>query len=138
MRSQSFGLVAALLALLPVAAAFGVACSNSASNPVPVYNVGGDSGGGADSADARESGTPGDSSTPSTDSSQPPPGDAQPADASEASVDAAGCATDAGCWSCTPSTTGEFLNQCTASQCTPFNNLQRLPDYDGGALPPLQ
>jgi hypothetical protein len=28
------------------------------------------------------------------------------------------------------------LNQCTSAACTPFNNFQRLPDYDG-SLPPL-
>jgi hypothetical protein len=51
-------------------------------------------------------------------------------------TDASVCTTDAGCWSCTPQIPSEFLNQCTASQCTPFVNAQRLPNYDGG-LPPL-
>jgi len=63
-------------------------------------------------------------------------------------LDAAGCtlarlpapgsvATDAGCWNCTPQMNVEFLNQCagTGVTCAPFNNLARLPGYDGGALP---
>jgi hypothetical protein len=50
--------------------------------------------------------------------------------------DAASCGTDGGCWSCTPASSSEFLNQCTSSQCSPFQNAARLPNYDGG-LPPL-
>jgi hypothetical protein len=45
--------------------------------------------------------------------------------------------TDAGCWNCIPQTNTEFLNQCagTGITCVPFDNLGRLPGYDGGALP---
>jgi hypothetical protein len=135
MRSHRLGLLT-VVAALPVAAALAAACSNSASNPTPVYDIGGDAA--AESAAPADTGVPGDSSSTESSADSSRPGDAQPADASETSVDAASCAADAGCWSCTPSTTAEFLNQCTASQCTPFDNLQRLPDYDGGALPPLQ
>jgi hypothetical protein len=31
----------------------------------------------------------------------------------------------------------ELLNACTDGGCTPFNNLARIPAWDGGELPPL-
>jgi hypothetical protein len=47
--------------------------------------------------------------------------------------------TDAGCWNCAPQNNAEFLNQCAATgiTCAPFDNLARLPGYDGGGLPPF-
>jgi hypothetical protein len=41
-----------------------------------------------------------------------------------------------GCFKCPQSTT-EFLNQCTDSNCAPFNNAQRLPRFNGYPLPEL-
>jgi hypothetical protein len=131
-----------LLVFLSVSAACTAlaACSSDASNPQPVYNVTHDGGDAARGVD---------SSTPKGDGSTPPPVgdggsgiDATQSDATTSDsgfdaphVDAASCSTDGGCWSCTPATTPEFLNQCTSSQCVPFDN-HRLPNFDGG-LPPL-
>lgn len=43
-----------------------------------------------------------------------------------------------GCFNC-PSTTAEFLNRCTSSDCAPFDNHARLPHLKpDGTLPPLQ
>jgi hypothetical protein len=133
------------------------ACSSSNSNPQPiVYNL--------DAAlDGNLTHKPDSSTHTSTDGSPDgkrdvalskdvvtPPADvglptdgALPADAlvdvhilDGSYVDASVCGSDGGCYKCTPTTNDEFLNQCTASACTPFDNTTRLPNYDGG-LPPL-
>ncbi len=124
-------------------------CSSSDSNPVPVYHLGADGGDATHRTDA-PIGTPTDAAhdgapdvaTVSHDSSLPTDG-APPADAlidvfvvDGHVVDAAVCqTTDGGCYKCTPTTTPEFLNQCTASTCAPFDNATRLPAYDGGLAP---
>jgi len=127
---------ALLLPAAVVTAALAAACSND-SNPqpgVPVYSTDSgsdtsvatkDAGGGGDDG--------GDGGGPASEASTQdgPSFDAQP------DVDAAACTSDSGCWSCTPTTTPQFLNQCTGSTCSPFANATRLPNYDGGALPPL-
>lgn len=114
-------------AVLGAAAVVAACSSNDSSNPQPpVYSVEGGAGQDA-SVDVQQ---------------QQPDGSSQDA-GSEAQAeaappeDAAACTADSGCWSCTPQTPTEFLNQCTSSQCSPFVNAQRLPDYDG-SLPPLQ
>jgi hypothetical protein len=60
-------------------------------------------------------------------------------DAGPVSVDAGvSCTGDGGCWSCAPVTQPEFLNQCTGSQCSGFDNASRLQGlYPDGGLPPL-
>jgi hypothetical protein len=136
-----------LASTLLCAGALVVACSNS-SNPTPsnpIYNVSGDGGdAGKDASVTDSSEVVPDADAAKADTSTEPVADAGDAgdgasDAGqEAAVDAASCAADGGCWSCTPASTPEFLNQCTSSECSPFDNLQRLPDYDGGSLPPLQ
>jgi hypothetical protein len=123
----------ALVAALLVAGGLVAACSSNNTNPqpAPVYQVGNDSG--------TDGTTPSGDSAPGPDAPQTEPdgglqdGQVLP----DAPEDAVACTTDAGCWSCLPTTTPQFLNQCTASQCSPFANAQRLPDYDG-SLPPLQ
>lgn len=141
--NPSFRPLGALLATCAVAVgAFASACSSSNSNPQPppVYTVGSDA---STIADATADGQP-DAPTDS-----PPPDAESPPDAGDGSPDAlaapdapfedaAACTADSGCWSCTPTTEPQFLNQCTSSTCVPFDNLSRLPGYDGGALPPLQ
>src|SRR5947207_466247 len=52
--------------------------------------------------------------------------------------DAAGCLGDGGCFACPPVQTNDFLNQCTRSNCAPFNNAVRVPRWDGGALLQVQ
>lgn len=42
-----------------------------------------------------------------------------------------------GCYSCPPKTGTQFLNACTGSQCSPFDNVARLPLYNNGTLPPI-
>jgi hypothetical protein len=126
------------------------ACSSSNSNPAPVYDLGNDGGdatkGTGPGTDASRDGKAdglahNDVATPPD--GQPPTDGAPPADAlidvsivDGHTVDAAICATDGSCYKCTPTTNAEFLNQCTTSACAPFDNAQRLPNYDGG-LPPL-
>jgi hypothetical protein len=134
MTSRRGWVFALAVAFFAPAALIG-ACSDDNSNPTPtppVYQVGNDSG---------SNPTP----TPDSGNGNPPPDDSGPQGNPDAPLtqldgalvgDAAVCTTDAGCWSCTPVTSGEFLNQCTASHCSPFVNALRLPNYDGG-LPPL-
>jgi hypothetical protein len=121
-RRWSVGLVAAALGAGAVVAA---CSSNNASNPQPpVYSVEGGADVSVDVQQAQEAAPPQDAGAEAQVEEAPP-------------EDAAACTTDSGCWSCTPQTSAEFLNQCTSSQCSPFSNAQRLPDYDG-SLPPLQ
>lgn len=113
-------------AVLGAAAVVAACSSNNSSNPQPpVYSVEGGAGQDA-SADVQQQ----------QDGSSQDAGSEGQAEAAPPE-DAAACTADSGCWSCTPQTPAEFLNQCTSSQCSPFVNAQRLPDYDG-SLPPLQ
>jgi hypothetical protein len=47
------------------------------------------------------------------------------------------CSGQSNCYSCTPHDTDQFLNHCTDAQCAPFDNVTRLPLYNGGNLPPV-
>jgi len=50
----------------------------------------------------------------------------------------AGCSGPNACFACEPVALDEFLNACTDGQCTPFDNVKRLPLYKAGqALPPV-
>jgi hypothetical protein len=128
------------------------ACSTNSSNPTPtpIYTIhadGGDATARKDGSSTAHADAGIDGTTPPSRHDggfdAPPPDvlhldgstDVIPADAShpDSSIP---CETDAGCWSCLPTTGPQFLNQCTASQCSPFDNFQRLPNYDG-SLPPL-
>jgi hypothetical protein len=122
---------AALLSLATFTGVVVSACSSdNGSNPTPVIPVGDDGS------------TPDVLTTPDAtgavgDDGGGDAGSDAPTDASAPPVDAAGCA-DAGCWSCAPTTTTQFLNHCTNSTCSPFSNTSRLPGgYDGGPLPAL-
>jgi hypothetical protein len=113
-------------AMLGAAAVVAACSSSNSSNPTPpVYSVEGGVDAGVDVTQPQDA-------APSQDAAP----EAAPVDAGPPE-DAVACTADSGCWSCTPQTPTEFLNQCTSSQCSPFNNAQRLPDYDG-SLPPLQ
>jgi hypothetical protein len=63
------------------------------------------------------------------------------ADTGEVVVDTgtpdANCFGDAGCFACEPKNTDQFLNQCSGSQCSKFDDKTRIPSsvWDGGALP---
>jgi len=123
----------ALAAALLMAGGLVAACSSNNTNPqpAPVYQVGNDSG--TDGTTSSGDSGPGSDAAETGQDDGPQDGQVFP----DAPEDAVACTTDAGCWSCLPTTTPEFLNQCTASQCSPFVNTKRLPDYDG-SLPPLQ
>ncbi|MDB5219128.1 MAG: hypothetical protein JWO86_7055 [Myxococcaceae bacterium] len=60
-------------------------------------------------------------------------------DGDAAAVDAASCnGGPQGCFTCEPVQLDDFLNACTDGQCTPFDNVARLPLYKAGqALPPV-
>ena len=130
----------ALLSAVAVPGAFMAACSSDNNTnpipPVPTFVV---------DAGSPDSTTQGDDSSTGGDDGGP---DAQQDARVIIPEDAAACtlarlpapgsvATDAGCWNCAPQKNIEFLNQCagTGVTCAPFNNLTRLPGYDGGALP---
>lgn len=113
-------------AVLGAAAVVAACSSNNSSNPQPpVYSVEGGAGQDASvDVQQQQDGSSQDAGSDGQAEAAPP-------------EDAAACTADSGCWSCSPQTPTEFLNQCTSSQCSPFVNAQRLPDYDG-SLPPLQ
>jgi len=50
---------------------------------------------------------------------------------------AGGGCTEDGCYSCEPTRTEHFLDACTESQCSPFDNAARLPLFADGDLPPV-
>jgi hypothetical protein len=129
---RTLRLLGALTFSSVLAGTFVVACGSDDSNPTPttpVYTIDGSTGPTQDSSvPGSDGGTTGDSSTPVTDTGTPIADTGPLPD-----VDAAGCTQDSGCWSCTPATQPEFLNQCTSSACTPFDN-RRVPNYDGGTL----
>jgi hypothetical protein len=47
------------------------------------------------------------------------------------------CTSAEGCWDCAPTQNVHFLNACTDAACSPFDNVARLPLYNGGDLPPI-
>jgi hypothetical protein len=134
MRLAAFALVSAVL----VPGAFVAACSSDNNGnpvpPVPTYVI---------EAGSPDATTPGDDSSAGDDTAdaKEEPRVLIPEDASACTLDqlpAPGApASDAGCWNCLPQTDPQFLNHCagTGVQCAPFDNLSRLPGYDGGALP---
>jgi hypothetical protein len=49
-----------------------------------------------------------------------------------------GCQGPNACFACEPTTTDQFLDACTDGQCTPFDNVKRLPLFKPGQpLPPV-
>lgn len=53
-------------------------------------------------------------------------------------VSSEACYTDDGCYDCIPIDEITYLNACSDSACTPFDNRTRLPLLNGdGTLPPL-
>jgi hypothetical protein len=132
----------AFLGLAPlVVTAFVVApaCgnNNNAAPPTPTSTATASSSGSQSGASTSTSSTSGGggaggagSSTASSSSGGTGGGDGGPPCVSD------GGAT--GCYSCPPQTNSQFLNACASAtdQCTHFNNVTRLPFYDGGTLPP--
>jgi hypothetical protein len=143
MASQSRRRFATLFALSSLVAGPSFAGCSSGSNPQPpsqVFTLGDEAGTDATTAaeagsDATSQGTADAGLDSSVSDAALPPADVA-VDAPP--FDAAACVADSGCWSCPPlqSDAATFLNHCTSAQCVPFDNLTRLPGYDGG-LPPL-
>ena len=66
--------------------------------------------------------------------------DGQASSFGDAGTDVANCSVDptAQCYPCTPTTTAQLLNACTAASCVPFDDTTRLGNLmPDGALPPL-
>jgi hypothetical protein len=127
--------VIAVAIALAVPAGLVAACSSNSDNPtpnIPVYPV--DDAGDATTILPTDSGGSSAEASTSPDSSTNPGHDA----GADAAPPCTSALTDAGCYVC-PSTSPQFLNQCSGVgvQCSGFNNLTRLPNYDGGALAPL-
>ena len=61
----------------------------------------------------------------------------KPAPAADAGSDASDASDGGPCFTGVPATNLEFLNQCTAGVCEPFDNCVRLGLCDGATLPPL-
>ncbi len=131
----------AVLSALAAPAAFVVACSSdNNSNPTPVTTYDAnlpppDSSTGTQddaSAAADVAVTPGEDAAIDVREEPIVLEDAQACTASRAA--AQGVSADAGCWSCTPQSKPEYLNQCagTGVLCVKFDNA-RVPGYDGGA-----
>jgi hypothetical protein len=116
-----FGAVALTVS---VSSAF-VACSSSSTDPQPPNNT-----------------FKTDSGNPTTDTSTTDSGNAD-GDETSAPVDTgppdAACFDDGGCFKCKPATDDQFLNRCTSSACSPFDDKTRIPSstWDGGKLPPV-
>lgn len=91
------------------------ACS-SESNPTPPNNT-----------FKVDSGVPSDTGAPDTDV------------VVDTGVPDANCFADGGCFACEPKTNEQFLNRCSGSQCSKFDDKTRIPSsvWDGGALPPM-
>jgi hypothetical protein len=48
------------------------------------------------------------------------------------------CFGEDDCWNCAPTNTNQLLNHCTDAECSPFDNVARLPLLNrDGTLPPL-
>ena len=52
-------------------------------------------------------------------------------------TDTTGCTGDGGCWACAPTTDLQYLNHCTGSSCSHFDNTRATRLQPDGGLPPL-
>ena len=104
-----------LAAVLTITGAF-VACSSESSDPTPPNNN-----------FKVDSGTPTDT------------GVADTGEVVDTGTPDANCFGDGGCFNCAPKTNDQFLNRCSGTQCSKFDDRARIPTsvWDGGALPPV-
>jgi hypothetical protein len=153
---RSLASSAAILALSG-AVAF-AACSSNDDNPTPTptftsgsggaggsagggsggdQGTGGDGTGGSTGGSAGGGGTAGSGGAAGSAGGVSDGGAGGPKDAAP-DINPALCTSDAGCWSCPPLKPEDFLNHCTASQCSHFDDSTRLPpQYRDGGLPPF-
>lgn len=136
-----------LLAASVVLGSFWMACSSSDDNPAPSNEFGHDGGAGAAGAGGSAAGSAGtgggspDASVAGGGNGGLGGGGGSAGDSGIADVhidyDPTTCTTDAGCWSCPPVTKDQFLNHCTNSECSSFDNEARLDPtlYNHGNLP---
>jgi hypothetical protein len=118
----------AVLALIALASvAFGVPACGGDDNPrPPTSSSTGDTTSSTTSSTSAGTGGSGGGTTSTSTSGGTGGGDAGP-----------NCDGPNGCYSCAPQTTTQYLNACTNAQCSPFDNVARLPLYNNGNLPPI-
>lgn len=131
---------AALSASVIFTIATAIAACSSESNPKPPDNNFTTSSGSTSGSDATSttttsaSGTGGSSATSSTGSSASSTTGAGGGGTGGAPPN---CDGVNGCYSCPPKTGNQLLNACTGAQCSPFDNVARLPLYNNGNLPAI-
>jgi hypothetical protein len=132
---------AAIVAGVIVTIGAAIAACSSDSNPAPPNDFTTSSGSGAGStASSSASGTGGSESTSTTTTTTT--GTSTSTTTSGAGGGGTGgappnCDGPNGCYSCAPKTGNQFLDACTTSQCSPFDNVARLPLYNNGNLPAI-
>jgi hypothetical protein len=120
------------------AIATAIAACSSESNPKPPDNNFTTSSGttsGSDSTTTSASGTGGDGSATSSTGSSASTGTGAGGGGTGGAPPS--CDGVNGCYSCPPKTGNQLLNACTGSQCSPFDNVARLPLYNSGNLPAI-
>jgi hypothetical protein len=149
MRTQtgSRGLRAALLGALALASfeLGALACSSSNDNPTPPNNSfttgsttgGGGAGGKASTTTTATTATTGGGGQGGQGGAGPGGGGHGGSGGTGGTGGQVDCNGPNNCYKCPPVAELQFLNQCTASQCSPFDNAARLPLYNNGNLPPL-
>jgi hypothetical protein len=128
---------AALFAGVILTIGAAIAACSSDSNPAPPNNFT-TSSGASSTASSSASGTGGSDSTSTTTTT----GTTSATGTGGAGGGGTGgappnCDGPNGCYSCPPKTGDQFLNACTGSQCSPFDNVARLPLYNNGNLPAI-
>lgn len=118
----------------------GLSPACSSNNPAPPGTGGSSTSSTTTTSSSTGTGGAGDAGTSSSSSGTGGSGTGGGDAGGDASIDAEPCVSDggdAGCYSCPPGTTDQFLNQCApgGDQCTHFDNATQLPFWDGGALP---
>ena len=135
--------------LLAIAAStFAIACGddedNDDSTTIPSRG-GSTASGGAPAGEGGESGAPSGGRTPTGGTggaaSNQAGADAGGSDGGGGDLGAAGAVScdpqgEYDCYPCAPKTNEQYLNQCSDTECSPFDNSERIPGFDG-TLPEL-
>jgi hypothetical protein len=138
---------ALLLGLLATLPQLGLACSDS-GNPTPPNTFTTSSTTGTTSTTTGTGGSGGGTTTTTTSSTTGAGGQGGAGGGTTTTTTGVGGAGGQGgappdcngpnnCYKCPPLTEPQFLNHCTAAQCSPFDNVARLPLYNNGNLPAI-